>query len=98
MCSSDLVGGYYLIAARADRLAPELFAGIPWSTGEVLARTLDRCASLGLAFRLLPAARDVDTPPDLAALSRRLAVGGPDCPRTRALLARWGRLAGEPTP
>jgi rSAM/selenodomain-associated transferase 1 len=89
-------GGYYLVAARADRLAPELFADIPWSTGAVLERTLDRGRRLGLNCRLLPTARDVDTPADLAALIALLDGGGANCPRTRSLLAAWGRLSAEP--
>ena len=49
-------GGYYLIALRAGAVAPRLFAGIAWSTDQVLPATLDRCAELGLAVELLPAA------------------------------------------
>lgn len=86
-------GGYYLVAARASALGPALFAGVPWSTERVLAETLARSRSLGLAVELLPAARDVDTPADLAALAAALAAGEDGCPRTRALLASWGRLA-----
>jgi rSAM/selenodomain-associated transferase 1 len=85
-------GGYYLIAARAQGLAPELFSGIAWSTGEVLAATVERCRRQGLAVGLLPASRDVDTPEDLQALAARLVAGAESCPATRALLARWGRL------
>jgi rSAM/selenodomain-associated transferase 1 len=85
-------GGYYLIAIGRAQLSAELFSGIPWSSSEVLASTLERCRLLGLSVRLLPGGRDVDTPSDLAALTSRLALGGSGCPRTRALLARWGRL------
>lgn len=85
-------GGYYLVAARAECLAPELFTGVPWSTEEVLSTTLERCRALGLAVRLLAPGRDVDTPEDLAHLAQSLAEGGPACPRTRELLARWGRI------
>jgi hypothetical protein len=81
-------GGYYLIALRAGAVAPRLFAGIAWSTGQVLAATLARCRELGLAVELLPAASDVDTPEDLRRLAARMADGGDlGCPRTRALLA-----------
>ncbi len=87
-------GGYYLIALRREALAERLFADVPWSTGEVLARQLDRCAELGLAVTLLPEESDVDTPADLERLTASLrAGGGPRCPRTAALLEAWGMLA-----
>lgn len=54
-------GGYYLIGLRKP--APDLFRDIPWSTGRVLSRTLDRAAGLGLG--LLPPWYDVDTPEEL---------------------------------
>jgi hypothetical protein len=85
-------GGYYLIAARREALSPRLFAEVPWSTAEVLAHTLERCAELGLETTLLPVAPDVDTPADLARLELSLAdPATPACPRTAALLAEWGR-------
>jgi hypothetical protein len=37
-------------------------------------------------------AADVDTPEDLRRLARRMAEADLGCPRTRALLAAWGRL------
>ena len=45
-------GGYYLVALRERR--PELFRGIEWGSGSVLAATLERCAALGLPVHLLP--------------------------------------------
>ena len=87
-------GGYYLIALRREALHPRLFAEVPWSTAEVLATTLARCAELGLRVTLLPPAADVDTPADLARLAAALAEGrGPHCPRTSALLQSWHLLA-----
>ena len=89
-------GGYYLIAVRCAALSPRLFAGVPWSTGEVLAATLDRCAELGLAVALLPREADVDTPADLTRLAASIAESrGSSCPRTRALLQDWGMLAAS---
>jgi hypothetical protein len=86
-------GGYYLIALRAGAVHPELFQGIPWSTDAVLERTLERCAERDLAVELLPTASDVDTPQDLDRLAAELTTAGDrGCPRTRALLAAWGRL------
>ena len=61
-------GGYYLIGLRAP--CPRLFAGVPWSTERVLARTLANAAREGCRLAALPAWYDVDTLEDL----RRLAV------------------------
>jgi rSAM/selenodomain-associated transferase 1 len=55
-------GGYWLIGLREPQ--PELFAGIPWSTGEVLRQTLDRCRITGLKTHLLRKLSDVDTEDD----------------------------------
>ena len=92
-------GGYYLIAVRPAALSPDLFAGVPWSTGEVLATTLANCARLGLAVALLPPEADVDTPADLARLAAALGKpNAPSCPRTRALLQDWGMLTPAAAP
>jgi hypothetical protein len=80
-------GGYYLIALRAGTVMPRLFAGIAWSTDQVLPATLARCAELGLAVELLPLAADIDTPDDLRRLASRMATDDLGCPRTQALLA-----------
>ncbi len=87
-------GGYYLVALRRAAVRRELFEGIPWSTGEVLARSLERCRRLGLEVELLPAGHDVDVGRDLRRLAARLAASGSTsgCPRTRALLVEWGLL------
>ena len=80
-------GGYYLIglAARAAVPAPALFEGIPWSTPEVLALTLERAAAAGLSTHLLDPWWDVDTPAELARL--RAEPPDPDrAPRTTAWL------------
>lgn len=57
-------GGYYLIGLR--RLIPELFAGIRWSTDEVLSETLKIAQRLELNVAKLPLLRDVDRPEDLS--------------------------------
>jgi rSAM/selenodomain-associated transferase 2/rSAM/selenodomain-associated transferase 1 len=62
-----LDGGYYLVALASP--APTLFRDIPWSTGDVLARSLDRAREAGLRVHLLDPLRDVDTHEDLAALT-----------------------------
>jgi len=67
--SQDLVlgpamdGGYYLVGL--NRLAPPLFAGIPWGTGEVLAATLKQAHELNLSTHLLEPLADVDRQEDL---------------------------------
>jgi rSAM/selenodomain-associated transferase 2 len=56
-------GGYYLIGLTQD--APELFADMPWGTGEVLERTTARAEAVGLEPALLDTLDDVDRPDDL---------------------------------
>ena len=84
-------GGYYLIGVRADRLVPELFRDIPWSSADVLSSTLMRCEAVGLSVRTLPVGSDVDTPQDLARLRAALRSTDLDCPHTRRLLESWAR-------
>jgi uncharacterized protein len=56
-------GGYYLLGLKAP--CPELFTGLSWSTGAVLADTLSRARELGLEVHLLPSWSDIDTYADL---------------------------------
>jgi rSAM/selenodomain-associated transferase 1 len=88
-------GGYYLIALRAGAISPRLFQDVAWSTGQVLATTLERCRELGLRVELLPAASDVDTPDDLHRLAARMATSDLGCPRTRDLLTALGLLPSQ---
>jgi rSAM/selenodomain-associated transferase 1 len=75
-------GGYCLVAM--GRLHPELFRGIPWSTGRVLEKSEQAAISLGLGTARLPAWHDLDTVGDL---DRLLREGNPDAaPRTRRFL------------
>ena len=85
-------GGYYLIAVRSDRLRRELFTDIDWSTRRVLEQTIERCRGLGIEPSLLEPWADVDQPEDLRRLAASLTASGAGCPRTRDLLASWGRL------
>ena len=87
-------GGYYLIALRAAAVSRRLFEHIVWSTERVLALTLERCRELDLSVELLPEAADIDTPEDLRRLAKRMVSDDLGCPRTRELLAGWGRLRG----
>lgn len=56
-------GGYVLIGAR--QIKESVFRGIPWGTGEVLARTRAALGEAGLGFAELPALADIDRPGDL---------------------------------
>jgi uncharacterized protein len=85
-------GGYYLVAVDARALTPEPFRDVPWSTGDVLAVTRDRCRAAGLTVEEIETGWDVDRPEDLERLARHLAEHPGLCPRTRDLLASWGRL------
>lgn len=58
-------GGYYLIGMKQK--CPGLFAGIPWSTPQVLGSTLRRATELGLRTLLLEELRDIDTLEDVRA-------------------------------
>ena len=80
-------GGYYLIGLRAPR--PELFAGIAWSTSQVLPETLRRARRLRLGVARLPKWFDVDTDSDLTRLRKSLAAGaGASARHTRLFLDR----------
>ncbi|MGA2368511.1 MAG: TIGR04282 family arsenosugar biosynthesis glycosyltransferase [Dehalococcoidia bacterium] len=51
-------GGYYLLGM--SKLHRELFQGIPWSSPEVMERTLARADETGLTACLLPTLIDID--------------------------------------
>ena len=78
-------GGYYLIGM--NRFVPEIFSGIPWSTSEVLSRTVERADALGAGTSLLPEWRDVDEADDLEALKRRLSRNKSRARQTREYLS-----------
>ncbi|NQT15380.1 MAG: DUF2064 domain-containing protein [Planctomycetes bacterium] len=61
-------GGYYLIGLRRE--APELFAQIPWGSGNVLEETLRASEAANLSTVLLQPLCDVDRPEDLAVWER----------------------------
>lgn len=56
-------GGYYLIGMR--NIYPDLFTGIPWSTGNVLSKSLEIAKKSGIKTVLLPPWNDIDTFQDL---------------------------------
>jgi len=78
-------GGYCLIALRRDSFRPELFAGIPWSTDRVFARSLRRLRACALSVAVLPVLRDIDTINDLRAYRQ--------CPSPSAVATN--RIIGE---
>jgi len=73
-------GGYYLIGM--ERLHPELFQGIAWSTEQVIPQTLAVARRLGLAVHCLPGWYDVDVGEDLPRLRRDLQRDPAAAPRT----------------
>ena len=60
-------GGYVLLGLT--RVAPELFEGIAWGTGQVLAQTRERLEVLGWPFAELEPLPDLDRPADAAQLA-----------------------------
>jgi rSAM/selenodomain-associated transferase 1 len=58
-------GGYYLLGMRT--MIGGLFDAIPWSTDQVLARTLDRLRAAGIEPAFLDTLSDVDEMDDLPA-------------------------------
>ncbi|MBA2723817.1 MAG: hypothetical protein H0U56_13215 [Methylibium sp.] len=50
------------------RDASDLFAGIAWSTAQVMATTRERARAAGLSWAELPAVSDIDVAADLARL------------------------------
>jgi rSAM/selenodomain-associated transferase 1 len=85
-------GGYYLVGLNQMQAA--LFQGIPWSTAQVLANSLEKAQALGLRIQLLPAWYDVDTAADARRLAGELQHLPPErLPHTRAFIARFTRPA-----
>lgn len=64
-------GGYYLVGM--NRLVPELFQNIPWSTPEVLTVSRERAQAAKARVALLPPWYDIDTPADLVKLRHDIA-------------------------
>jgi rSAM/selenodomain-associated transferase 1 len=63
-------GGYYLVGLK--QLHTEIFTGIPWSTSQVLPKTLEKVKVLGLRAALLTPWYDVDSATDVVRLQREL--------------------------
>ncbi len=56
-------GGYYLMGLKTIR--DGLFSGIPWSSGDVFAATVNRAKDAGLRMSFLPVWHDIDSAADL---------------------------------
>ncbi len=85
-------GGYWLVGAQ--RPAPDLFSGVPWSTSAVCAHTISKLSLLGIQPRLLPFWYDIDEAADLERLvwhARALRSAHPGAvPATWSALSRIG--------
>ncbi|HEX7241227.1 MAG TPA: TIGR04282 family arsenosugar biosynthesis glycosyltransferase [Longimicrobiaceae bacterium] len=66
-------GGYWLLGLRAP--VEGVFEEIPWSTGEVLARTVERLRAAGIEPAMLETLADVDEAADLPPGWREWADG-----------------------
>jgi rSAM/selenodomain-associated transferase 1 len=64
-------GGYYLIGFRKDAFLPDVFRGIPWSTGSVFQQTMEIFRRSGMRVHVLQEWNDVDTLDDLRSLFER---------------------------
>lgn len=78
-------GGYWLVGASGR--VPDLFAGIPWSTPDVLPATLERARLRGVEMVLVRHGYDVDDAADLRFLEAELERNRDLAPRTRAAIA-----------
>ena len=78
-------GGFYLLGVRE---CPEgLLAGLPWSSAETFARTVERLRSRGLRVAQLEPWFDVDRAEDLDRLRDALRRGEIEAPLTARLLS-----------
>jgi hypothetical protein len=83
-------GGYCLLGLSAPH--PTLFRDIPWSTAQVLERSLQKCDEAGLRTELLPRWHDLDTVADLLRLPLECPAAAPRTCRAIAALREAGRL------
>lgn len=82
-------GGYYLVALNCGN--GKLFSDIPWSTPQVLERSLQRAEEEGLPTGLVPAWYDVDSIDDLYRPGLTDPLNG--APLTRRFIAQLGMTA-----
>lgn len=95
-------GGYYLIGMK--RAHPEPFTNITWSTGTVLAETIERATAANIEVVLLPLWYDVDDATTLAILAAELTestppsfttVPGYAAPYTRGFLLEYENAGAQ---
>ncbi len=79
-------GGYYLVAFRASAFLPKVFENIPWSTEQVLEKTLKVFRAHNAPVSLLEPWRDIDTIEDLKSLLERHPDKNDAAPRTLGFL------------
>ncbi len=78
VCGPALDGGYYLIGTCHPREC--IFQDISWGRSDVLERTVTACRQHNLTIGLLEPLGDVDRPPDLFALARKIKKMEPGHP------------------
>jgi rSAM/selenodomain-associated transferase 1 len=93
----SLDGGYYLIGVRGT--TPDIFNGIKWGTGEVLALTEKRLAAQAIAYALAPWWYDVDEADDLWLLAAHLRLlRRQHANQTNSSKRRWHMVEHHPCP
>ncbi|PKO86344.1 MAG: hypothetical protein CVU18_15430 [Betaproteobacteria bacterium HGW-Betaproteobacteria-12] len=76
-------GGYVLLGLRQP--APQLFAGVDWSTAQVMEQTRQRLQQLGWRWQELPQLWDVDRPADVDRLLATLPEAASPLAQVEAL-------------
>jgi rSAM/selenodomain-associated transferase 1 len=85
-------GGYYLLAMK--RLQRELFRDVPWSSVDVLAKSLEKAEAAGIGVSFLPVWHDIDRAEDL--MRPELLEIGNGAPRTREFIGSWLKRIRRP--
>lgn len=87
-------GGYYLLGLCASAEMPDLFSGVPMSSPDTCARTIERAKRLNLSVTYTPRSFDVDEVADLHLLRQTLcAAPSRDADPAPATLAALERIA-----
>ncbi len=66
-------GGYWLIGG--PKIPKSILEGIPWSTPDVWKKTIAKCITMGIQYKVLSRQQDIDTLSDLQTL-----LSNPACP------------------
>lgn len=82
-------GGYYLIGL--SHWAPDVFQAIPWSTRDVVSRTIACARKRRMSWSVIATLHDVDGPSDLTVLISEIRRGL-SVPHTERALRRLGLL------